>query len=70
VSTELLLNDGRFEGLWGKKKFTDNIIIAVFKTLGTAATMQFFVHMPTPKVFGLFLNAISMDPLEPLAKSD
>jgi hypothetical protein len=32
--------------------------------------MQFFVHMPTPKVFGLFLNAISMDPLEPLAKSD
>jgi hypothetical protein len=45
-------------------------IIAVFKTLGTAATMQFFVHMPTPKVFVLFLDTISMDPLEPLAKSD
>jgi hypothetical protein len=45
-------------------------IIAIFKTLGTAATMQFFVHMPTPKVFGLFLNASSMDPLEHLAKSD
>jgi superfamily II DNA helicase RecQ len=26
VSPELLLNDGRFEGLWGKKKFTNNII--------------------------------------------
>lgn len=26
VSPELLLNDGRFEELWGKKKFTDNII--------------------------------------------
>jgi superfamily II DNA helicase RecQ len=26
VSPELLLNDGHFEGLWGKKKFTDNII--------------------------------------------
>jgi hypothetical protein len=29
-----------------------------------------FVHMPTPKVFGLFLNASSTDPLEPLEKSD
>jgi hypothetical protein len=45
-------------------------IIAIFKTLGTAATMQFFVHMPTPKVFGLFLDTSSTDPLEPLAKSD
>jgi len=26
VSPELLLNDGRFEVLWGKKKFTDKII--------------------------------------------
>jgi hypothetical protein len=32
--------------------------------------MQFFVHMPTHKVFGLFLDASSTDPLEPLAKSD
>ena len=26
VSPELLLNDGHFKELWGKKKFTDNII--------------------------------------------
>ena len=26
VSPELLINDSRFEDLWGKKKFTDNII--------------------------------------------
>jgi superfamily II DNA helicase RecQ len=26
VSPKLLLNDGRFKGLWEKKKFTDNII--------------------------------------------
>jgi hypothetical protein len=44
-------------------------LIAVSKTLGTAATMQFFVHMPAPKVFGLFLDTSSMDPLEPSAKS-
>jgi hypothetical protein len=44
--------------------------IAIFKTLGTVATTQFFVHMPTPKVFGLFLDTSSTDPLEPLAKSD
>jgi hypothetical protein len=45
-------------------------LIAVLKRLGTAIATRLFVHMRTAKVFGLFLNNNSMDPLDFLIKRE
>jgi hypothetical protein len=46
------------------------IIIAVCKTLGTAATSLLFEHNARARVFGLFLDNHCMDPLHSLIKSE
>jgi hypothetical protein len=45
-------------------------IIAVCKTLGTAATSLLFEHNTRARVFGLFLDNYCMDPLHSLIKSE
>jgi hypothetical protein len=45
-------------------------IIAVCKTLGTAATSLLFEHNTRARVFGLFHDNHCMDPLHSLIKSE
>jgi hypothetical protein len=45
-------------------------LIAVCKTLGTAATLLLFAHITRARVFGLFLHNHCMDPLHSLIKSE
>jgi hypothetical protein len=45
-------------------------VIAVCKTLGTAATSLLFEHNARARVFGLFLDNHCMDPLHSLIKSE
>jgi hypothetical protein len=46
------------------------VLIAVCKTLGTAATSLLFEHNTRARVFGLFLDNHCMDPLHSLIKSE
>jgi hypothetical protein len=45
-------------------------IIAVCKTLGTAATLLLFEHNTRARVFGLLLDNHCMDPLHSLIESE